>query len=208
MKKYFTTGLAIVLPVLVTFLIVGFLINFLTKPFIGPTSAFLSQMIGQYDSLHFLQQKGVLSFLSKMMILLFLGGIVFFVGLIAKLFLIDYLIRFGNFLFHKVPFINKIYKACQDVVHSVFHTSTSFSQVVLVPFPTERSQSIGFITGKPIALIEKDVTTDFVSVFIPGTPNPSVGFLFILKAEKLIYLDMKVDEAMKFILSCGVVSSK
>jgi uncharacterized membrane protein len=208
MRKYFTTGLAILLPVLVTFLIIAFLINFLTKPFIEPTLGFLSGIFSQYQSLHFLQQRGFLVFLSKIVILLLLGGVVFFVGLIAKLFLVDYFIQWGNYFVHKVPFINKIYKACQDVIHSVFHTSTSFSQVVLVPFPTEKSQSIGFITGKPIDLQEKNATTHFVSVFVPGTPNPSVGFIFILKAEKLVYRDMKVDEAMKFVLSCGVASSK
>jgi uncharacterized membrane protein len=206
MKKYFTTGLAILLPMLLTMIIVGFLVNLLTKPFLGTAIAILDHFDLFEDSTSFFENRGMLVFFSKLLILTVLAGFIFLVGLLGKLFLIDYLFRIGNRILHNLPYVNKIYKACQDVVHGLFSPkSTSFSQVVFVPFPNAQALSLGLITRDAITLHASNQDSDVVPVFVPGTPNPSVGFMLMFKKEQLIFVNMKIDEAMKFVVSCGVV---
>lgn len=206
MKKYFTTGLAILLPIILTIMIVGFLINFLTKPFLEPTKALLAQFDFFQHPFLWWNEIAFVAVASKIAILFILIGFIFLIGVLGKLFLIDAFFRFGNYLLHRLPFVNKIYKACQDIVHTVFSSSSStFSQVVLVPFPNQHSLSVGLVTSDAIHSEKIPGMQHLVSVFVPGTPNPSVGFMLMLKREQLMLVNMKVDEAMKCIVSCGVV---
>ena len=205
MKKYFSTGLIILLPVVLTLVILHLIIHFLTKPFLNITTTFLLQKNAIEGPFLFLQPETVLIVLSKILIVFVLLGFILFIGAIGNLFLIDYLINWGNYFLHKMPFVNKIYKICQDVVRNFFHSSKKFSKAVLVSFPTETSPSIGFVTGEPLEIIlikdnkeseerekreegkkeeERDEKETFISIFVPGTPNPSMGFLFLLKNER------------------------
>lgn len=206
MKKYFTTGLAILLPLILTALIVLFLINLLTKPFLGITENVVNHLIDlPYVSYGY---PGVIVFLSKVLILCGMILFVLLIGILGKLFLIDYLFKLGDKVFHNVPLINKIYKACQDVVHSLFSSSSkSFSQVVFVPFPLANTLSVGLITKESISINSRPDYTNLVPVFVPGTPNPSVGFLLMFRRDQLVFVNMRVEEAMKFVVSCGVVMS-
>jgi len=207
MKKYFTAGLAILLPAIFTVMIVNFLINFTTYPFLETTRALL-ESTGLFDTPFFvIQHPAMINFFCKVLILGFLFSITLLIGLIGKLFLVEMLFRFSDYLLHKLPFVNKVYKACTDVVHSLFSSSSNtFSKVVFVPFPSRDNLSIGLITREELEVKHSEnATENLVSVFIPGTPNPSVGFILLFKKELLIDAKMKVDEAMKFIVSCGVV---
>ncbi len=207
MKKHLTTGLAILLPIVLTLMILNFLIDFLTHPFLVPVSALMARFDFFHRSFFLFNEMTLVTMTSKLMILTFLTSFILFIGLLGKLFLMDYLFRFGDYLVYQLPFVNKIYKACQDVVHSLFSSSsTSFSQVVLVPYPNQRNLTIGLVTGASIQIKGSDEETqDLISVFVPGTPNPSVGFLLLFKKEQLTFVTMKVEEAMKFIVSCGAV---
>jgi uncharacterized membrane protein len=207
MRTFFKTGLAILLPIIFTFLILNFLVNFFTSPFLGITQ---NLMIYFFDSPPLLtKHPEILLGVSKIFILTSLILFILLIGLLGKLFLIDYFLRLGDLFFHHIPFINRIYKACQDVVHSLFSSSsTSFSQVVLVPFPSHEALSIGLVTKEAISVQSHSGSSDLIPVFVPGTPNPTVGFLLMFKKEQLIFVNMKVDEAMKFILSCGIIVSE
>jgi uncharacterized membrane protein len=206
MKKYFSTGLAILLPIVLTVLIVNFLVNFLTKPFLAPTKALIAHF--NFFQTHFLllDDMTIVTFVSKVLILLFLVCFIALIGFLGKLFLIDYLFRLGDYFLHKLPYVNKIYKGCQDIVHSLFSSSSkTFSQVALVSFPYSHNLSLGLVIGEPITIKPTSPElNDLVSVFVPCAPNPSFGFILILKKEQLVFANMKVDEAMKFIVSCGV----
>jgi uncharacterized membrane protein len=208
MRKYFTTGLVILLPIILTILIVTFLVNFLTKPFLGMTEHAINYSFD--SSFLFLEHPGIIAGLSKLLILCVLISFILLIGLLGKLFLIDYLFRLGDKIIHNLPFVNKVYKACQDVVHSLFSSkSNSFSQVVFVPFPSQHALSIGLVTKDIISIHSHSHPhrSDLIPVFVPGTPNPTVGFLLMFKKEQLIFVNMKVEEAMKFIVSCGIVMS-
>ncbi len=199
MRKNFSTGIAILLPIALTCIIVLFLVNFLTTPFLNAFQGILAKL-----NLPLLAQHNPLTiFASKLFILGILTVGVSFIGLIGQLFLVDYYLKLGSTLLLHVPYVNKIYQACQDVVQSLFSSSsTSFSHVVLVPYPSTESLSLGFVAQDALELQKKD---NVFAVFVPGTPNPSVGFMLKFRKEELIFVDMKVEEAMKCVISCGTV---
>jgi len=201
MKKDIFAGLVILLPVVVTSWIIAILVNILTKPFMG----FVTPIFQNY----WLNIPAPLILpLSKALILILILVAIFLMGLIANWFFINKLIQWGDNLVHRIPLINTVYKSTKEVINSLFSpTSPSFSQVVLVPFPSTQSLSFALITKEEVAIIEKAKSTETISVFVPGTPNPTMGFLLMFRKEQMIFTDLKVDEAMKFIVSCGVMYS-
>lgn len=204
MKRYFVTGLAILLPMVLTLLIARFFLSFLTKPFIGITQQLLAFLIGTEGVLS--RFPGLIKFFSQFIILLFLFGFIIFIGVIAKQFIANFLLTQTDRILHSLPIVNKIYKASQEVIHGLFKSSApSFSKVVLVSFPHSKSKVLGFITREEFPLLNSSGQEDYVSVFVPGAPNPTIGFMVMLSKAKLTLTDLKVEEALKFIVSCGVI---
>lgn len=201
MKKYFITGLVTLLPVTLTIIIVAFLINLLTEPFIGIMESILL-------TFGVAKSPKALLFLSQILILIFLFFFTAFLGFVTRWFFFHYIIRVGEYILHKIPLINSIYKTSKDVIHTIFTSDTkSFKQVVLVPFPNPGSYSIGLVTLENVPMREVH-ETDRVAVFVPTTPNPTSGFLMLFPKKDIKYLDMKIDDALKYVISCGVISSK
>ena len=127
--------------------------------------------------------------------------------MVARWFFFHYLIRFWERIVAKIPFINGVYKACRDIIQTLFASSShSFKQVVMAPYPGPGMFAIGLVTKKNIPAIGPD--NELLSaVFIPTTPNPTSGFLIIFKEKDLVYLDMKVEDALKYVISCGVIET-
>lgn len=208
MKGYFSTGVVILLPIVLTLVIVNFLINFLTAPFLESTQEFLRHFDFFHRSYFFLSSSVVTTLTSKLLILVILVGFILLIGFMAQHFLIDYLLAWGNYFIHRVPVVNKLYKAIQDTVHSLFSSSSkSSSQVVLVPYPNSELLSIGFAARASVQIPKEGEESNRVAVFVSGTPNPSMGYLLFYKPQDIVYVDMKVEQAMKSIVSCGVVMS-
>jgi len=202
MKKYFTTGLALLLPIALTLIILCFVINILTKPFLK----FTERLLVYYNPSLELQDSFILIWSSKLLILVSLFVCVFLLGFLGRIFFFKSLLHCGDYLIHRIPFVNSIYKASQDLVNGVFsNNSTSFSKVVLVPFPTLKSFSVGFVTKEHLDLTEEGGDAEeLIPVFVPGTPNPSVGFMLMFRRREIHFVDMTIEKAMKMIISCGV----
>lgn len=208
MKKNFIAGLTILLPIALTIMIVGFLINLITSPFLGTVSTAFDFYGIFNEPFLFLSASKTLMLSSKIFILLFLFLIILLVGVLGQMFLIKHLGRLGDYIFHRIPGFNKIYKSIQDIVHTLFMKSkqkASFSHVVLVPFPHAKMYSIGLITNSTMSAETDAEHNKNVSVFVPGTPNPAMGFMLLFQKDKLVPLDITVEEAIKFIISIGVV---
>lgn len=203
MKRSFAAGLAILLPFALTLWILSLLLNLLTFPFVG-----LIEYLINADFETFSQTAhGLILFFSKVCILLLLVGFVLLVGYLGEHFLAQKFLQYGDLILHRIPFINKIYIASQEVVKSLFHEEhTDFSKVVLVPFPHEKTRSIGFITKRDQAAYMDEQHANKVSVFVPGTPNPTMGFMLLFDREKLVMTDLSVEAALKFVISCGVMA--
>lgn len=202
MKKYFITGLIILLPLAVTLALIIFIINFLTLPFVNVIEQFLvtkEWYIKYRAPIHVLLQ----------IVLLF--GIFFFtvlLGFLTRVVVFKSLLSLYDYILHRIPIIKSIYKATQQVIKTIFgSTSRSFKQVVMVPFPTQGAYCIGLVSSPAPILCEKTVGNSLVTVFVPTTPNPTSGFLMMYRMEEVIYLDMKIEDAFKYIISCGVITN-
>jgi uncharacterized membrane protein len=207
MKKHFLTGLVILLPLIVTFLVLKFVINFLTHPFVHMvTNALKHTHIGKVGLPPILSAEQVIIYTSKLIIIV---GIVLFtlmLGFFARWFFMHSLIKFSDRVLHNVPFISKIYKTIQDIINTIFITDkNTFKQVVLAPFPTADVYAIGLLTCRAPKSCNKSMGQDLLSVFIPTTPNPATGFVVLFRREELIFTDLKTEEAIKYVISCGVI---
>lgn len=206
MKKYFITGLAILLPLTVTIAIIVFIVNFLTKPFMGIVTKFLSHTKFGEISFYFLSPEQVIRYGSQIIILIGLFLITLLIGYITRWFFIKSLINLSDKILHKIPIVNKVYKTTQEIIKTLFITDKdSFKQVVLAPFPSEETYSIGLVSRKSPKACSDAKEADLISVFIPTTPNPTSGFLLMFRREDLIFLDIKTEDAIKYIVSCGVI---
>lgn len=206
MKRYFVTGLAILLPLALTLLIISFIFNFLTEPFVG----FVRDILEYFGLLEakflFLSPVQLQTLVSKIIILVLLFFVTVTLGFLARRIFFRFLLKWWDSILHRIPFVSSIYKTSQDVIRTVFESKTkSFKQVVLVPFPSQESRSVGLVTGENLSGLPQSETENVVAVFVPTTPNPTSGFLMMFNAKELVYLDMKVEEALKYIISCGVI---
>lgn len=207
MKKYFITGLVILLPLALTIAIVGFIFNFLTGPFLGIVKAVFEHYNLFEEGFFLLSATQIQNLVAKLLILVSLFFIVIGLGFIARWFLFKTFIKFAEYIVKRIPLVRSIYKTCQDVIKTIFTSkTTSFKQVVLVRFPHPNTYSIGLITREEIPSLINTSHSDAIAVFVPTTPNPTSGFLIMFKPSDLIYLNMKVEDAFKYIISCGVIS--
>jgi uncharacterized membrane protein len=194
MKRHFMAGLGLLLPAVLTIVITIFFVNLLTQPFHGIFLYFLNKYhLGDWAS------PEIIFFLSKFFVLISLVIVIFLLGLLGSAYFFYYFFKLLNALMGHIPLINRIYKPIQDAISTLFSPgSSSFSKVVLVPYPTKDSWAIGLIS-------QADLNGDApISVFVPGTPNP-MGYMVQYKKEQMIFIDMSVDEAFRFIVSCGVM---
>lgn len=207
MKKYFITGLVILLPLALTIAIVGFIFNFLTGPFLGIVKTVFDHYHLFEEGFFLLTATQIQNLVAKLLILVSLFFIVIGLGFIARWFLFKTFIKFAEYIVKRIPLVNSIYKTCQDVIKTIFTSKTkSFKQVVLVRFPHPNTYSIGLITREEMPSLINTSHADAIAVFVPTTPNPTSGFLIMFKPADLIYLNMKVEDAFKYIISCGVIS--
>ena len=205
-KKSFITGLVIWLPLALTLALMLFIVNFLTGPFVGVAESALKTAGIMPKGLFFLTQEQLIRYGSQLLIL----GILFFfttaVGFLARWFFFHSLIGIGNKILHAIPFVNSVYKTSQDVISTLFQSkSDAFKQVVVVPFPNPTTLSLGLVTREAPPVCSEAVNEQLISVFVPTTPNPTSGYLLMLKQKDIIYLDMPVEDAVKFIISVGVI---
>ncbi|HRW58150.1 MAG TPA: DUF502 domain-containing protein [Chlamydiales bacterium] len=206
MKKYFLTGLVIFLPLTLTIAIIVFIVNFLTKPFIGIVSNVLATTQIQHWGMGLFSREQMIRYTSQIIILIGLFILIIAIGYIAKWFLVKTLLKTSDKILHKIPIINKVYKTSQEIINSFFLTNqNSFKQVVLVPFPSIETYSIGLVSRESPQTCKETLNQDLISVFIPTTPNPTSGFLLMFDRKDLIYLDMKTEDAIKYVVSCGVI---
>jgi uncharacterized membrane protein len=124
---------------------------------------------------------------------------VYITGIFATNYLGKRLLRLGDTLFTKIPFVNSIYNSVKDMTDAFSsQTRKAFKEVVLLEFPFKGRRAIGFITRRFTAEGETICT-----VFVPTTPNPTSGYLIMVPEQELTFLKMTVDEALKYTISLG-----
>lgn len=206
MRKYFLTGLVILLPLAVTIMIVAFIVNFLTQPFIGLTVDMLSSVSWDSKNLSLFVSPTVIWYISRIVILVALFLFTLFLGMFARWFFFRSLLKVSEKIMGRIPLVNKIYKTTKEIIKTFFSdNSQSFKKVVLVPFPSSNTYCVGLVSREAPPLLEQQLQEELVSIFIPTTPNPTSGFILLFKRKDVIELPIKTEDALKFIVSCGVI---
>lgn len=206
MKKHFVTGLVFLLPLVVTIAVIIFLVNFLTQPFIGLVSTILTKGHLVNRGFFFLTSEQVVRYTSQLIVLILLFLFTVLLGMITRWFLFHYIFKVGDRILSRIPIVNTVYKTTQDIIKTLFVSDkNTFKQVVMVPFPRKDIFVLGLIARESPETCSQAANDELISVLVPTTPNPTTGFLLMVKKSDLIHIDMKPEEAIKYIVSCGVI---
>lgn len=193
MRKYFITGLLIWIPLGITLWVLKLLIDFMDQSLLLLPEAYHPQKMFH---LHLPGFGAILTLL-----------IVFLTGLIAGNFIGRRLLNFGETLLIRIPVVNSIYKSVKQVSDTLFSSSgQAFRKALLVQYPRLGSWTIAFQTGQPGGELINHLSNDYISVYVPTTPNPTSGFFLIMEKKDVIELEMSVEDALKYIISMGVVA--
>jgi len=193
MRKYFISGLLVWLPVIITLAVIKFLVDLLSK------SLLLLPHDFQPDVLIGFHVPGIGVILTLL--------VIFFTGLFVANFVGRRLVQLGDAVMMRIPLVRSVYTGVKQVTETLFQPGgQSFRKVLLVEYPCAGVWSIAFQTGEVSDAIEGCLAGEqMVSYFIPTTPNPTSGFLMMTPKSKVKELDISVDQALKFVISLGVV---
>jgi uncharacterized membrane protein len=133
-------------------------------------------------------------------------AIVFATGVFARNFFGARLVEIWHDVLHRIPVVNSIYSSVKQISDTLFSSSgQAFRKALLVQWPYPGMWTIAFLTGVPGSGVARHLPADCVSVYVPTTPNPTGGYFVIVQRKDVIELDMTVDQALKYIISMGVV---
>jgi len=192
-RRYFITGLLIWIPLVITAWVLNLLVSTMDQTLLLlPPSLRTENWLGVY-----VPGAGVLLTLLT----------VFVTGLLAANIIGQRLVSFWERALTRIPVVNSIYSGVKQVSDTVLSPSgQAFRKALLVQWPYEGVWTIAFLTGRPGGDVVNHLTGDYVSVYVPTTPNPTGGYFVMLPRSATIELDMTVDEALKYIISMGVVA--
>lgn len=192
LKKYFITGLLIWIPLVITVWVLTAIIGTMDQSLrLLPQSVHPEALLG-------FNIPGVGALLTLLVIL--------FTGLVTANIVGQRLVRFWESLLARIPVVKSIYYSVKQVSDTLFSgNGEAFRKVLLVHYPHPEAWSVAFQTGTPAPQIGSMLADEYVSVFIPTAPSPVNGFFFFVKKTETIELDISVDDALKYIVSMGVV---
>lgn len=191
-KKYLLAGLVVWLPIIATVLILRFLIDLLDQ-----TMSLLPEAYNPEKVLG-INIPGLGVILSII--------VLFITGILATNLFGQKLVSMSEAILDRIPLVRSIYNATKQMIEAVVSTnSQAFRKVVLVEYPRKGLWSLAFQTGAAIKELGDKTNQEMLSIFIPTTPNPTSGFLMMVSKDEVIELEMSVDNALKFIISLGVM---
>lgn len=192
MKKYFFTGLVVLIPLAITVWVLKVIINTMDQSLLLLPAAYQPKALVGFDI------PGVGAVITVAIILL--------TGVLTANFFGKQLLLAWESLLNRIPVVKSIYGSVKQVSDTLFSSDgQAFRKALLVQYPYAGSWSVGFQTGKPSPEVAAHLPGDHVSVFVPTTPNPTSGFFLMVKKSDVIELDMSVEDALKYIVSMGVV---
>ena len=198
LRGWFFTGLLVTAPVLLTLYITWLVVDVLDGQVVSLLPA----------SWHELTILNVPIFGRIPGIGLLIGIVIItLIGAVAAGFMGRWIIKLGEKLLNKMPVVRSIYGASKQILETVLASqSDAFRDVVLVQYPREGLWVIGFVTGTTKGEVKESIPSETVNVFVPTTPNPTSGFLLFCPKNELVYLTMTVEEAVKLVVSGGIVT--
>ena len=192
LRKWLFSGLLVLVPLIITLWVLEWVISTLDQTLqILPTAWQPDRLLG----LH-VPGLGVL----------FALAVVLAIGAMASNFIGNQLVGWWHALLHRIPVVRSIYSGVKQVSDTLFsEKGNAFRKALLVQWPREHMWTVAFLTGTPGGDLANHLQGDYVSVFVPTTPNPTGGYFVMLKKSDCIELAMSVDEALTYVISMGVI---
>ena len=193
LRKWLFTGLLVIVPGVITIAVLNWIVGTLDQTLqILPLSWQPDRLLGFH-----IPGFGVLLTL----------GILLAVGALASNFAGRKLVQWGDALVSRIPVVRSIYSSVKQVSDTLFSESgNAFRKAVLVQWPREGVWTVAFVTGAPNGEVAAYLRDEFVSVYVPTTPNPTGGYFVMVRKSDCVELEMSVDSALKYIVSMGVVA--
>ena len=187
-RRYFISGLLAWIPIVVTLLAINFLVGFITS-------------IYHNASMHFHLGVDIPGFGIILTLL-----VIFFTGVFATNFLGKKLTKLWTMFIGKIPLVRTIYLGVKQLLDTMFTKGQAFRKVYLLEYPRKGLWTIALQTGKGNnSFNDKISQTGVITLFVPTAPNPTSGFVIFAREDELIPLEMSVDQALKYVISLGVV---
>jgi uncharacterized membrane protein len=193
LKKYFITGLLIWVPLAITVWVLSLIVRTMDQSLLLlPEAVRPEQILGVYIP-------GIGALLTLL--------VVFLTGLVTANIIGQKLIRFWEGVLARIPVVKSVYYSVKQVSDTLFSSNgEAFRKALLVEYPRKGSWTIAFMTGQPGGDVVNHLPGDHISVYVPTTPNPTSGFFLMMPRSEIVELDMSVDDALKYIISMGVVA--
>ena len=193
LRKWLFTGLLVIVPGVITIAVLNWIVGTLDQTLqILPLAWHPDKVLGFH-----IPGFGVLLTLLILLV----------VGATASNFAGRKLVQWGDALVSRIPVVRSIYSSVKQVSDTLFSESgNAFRTAVLVQWPREGVWTVAFITGTPGGEVAAYLRDEFVSVYVPSTPNPTGGYFVMVRKSDCVELDMSVDAALKYIISMGVVA--
>jgi uncharacterized membrane protein len=193
MRKYFVTGLLILVPLAITLWVLNLIISTMDQSLLLLPERWQPKQVFGFN----------IPGLGTILTLL----IIFFTGLLTRNIIGKQVVHAWELLVKRIPIVSPIYSSVKQVSDTLFSSSgNAFRKALLVQYPRQGSWTIAFLTGVPGGDVKNHLVGEYVSVYVPTTPNPTSGFFLMVPRAEAIELDMTVDEALKYIVSMGVVA--
>ena len=192
-RKWLFTGLLVIVPGAITLAVLNWIVGLLDQTLlILPGAWHPDKLLG----FHIPGFGVVLTLLILLM-----------VGATASNFAGRKLVQWGDALVSRIPVVRSIYSSVKQVSDTVFSESgNAFRTTVLVQWPREGVWTVAFVTGAPSGEVAAHLRDEFVSVYVPTTPNPTGGYFVMVRKSDCVELEMSVDAALRYIVSMGVVA--
>lgn len=193
LRKYFVTGLLIWVPLAITIWVLNLIIGSMDQSL---------QLLP-----HRWQPRQLFGFNVPGLGVLLTVLVVFITGLFTRNIIGQRLLDYWERLLGRIPIVRSIYSSVKQVSDTILGPNgQAFRRALLVQYPRHGAWTIAFQTGAPSAEIRRLIPGEMVSVYVPTTPNPTSGFFLMVPRDEVIELSMTVDEALKYVVSMGVVT--
>jgi uncharacterized membrane protein len=200
LKKFIVAGLLVWLPLAITIAVLSWLLGAVDGVFawlLAVSEAVLP--VSAQATIERLRHVPGLSVVALAAVLVLTG--VFVTNIFGQ-----WWVRQWDRLMHQIPIVKSIYSSVKQVSDTLFSSKgNAFREAVLVQYPRQGAWTIAFVTGKPGGEVAGKLPADMLSVYVPTTPNPTSGFFLMLQRAEVIELAMSVDQALKYVISMGVV---
>ena len=192
LRKYFITGLLIWIPLVITIWVLKVIFDALDQSLLLLPVEFRTE---SWLGVHIPGLGAVLTL-----------AVIFGTGVFATNFFGARLVEIWHEVLHRIPVVNSIYSSVKQISDTLFSSSgQAFRKALLVQWPHPGMWTIGFLTGAPGGDEKNHLPPDCLNVYVPTTPNPTGGYFVIVQRKDVIELNMTVDQALKYIISMGVV---